>query len=152
MVLSQCRQLQGSKCCHALIHTRQAVRKSVRRQHGQQQLVGFQKLGDLLVCNAAAVEVQPESTVPGMSSYLDSLRWSKDGLVPVIVQVGLMSKQHGTCLLARAAMAQPSGLLCSTHVCSVLVTGAAPCSCSSNCINHPTKHSTCSTLQSAHHI
>lgn len=33
------------------------------------------------------VQVQPESAVPGMSPYLDSLKWSKDGLVPVIVQV-----------------------------------------------------------------
>jgi hypothetical protein len=31
--------------------------------------------------------VQPEAAVPGMSAYLDTLRWSKDGLVPVIVQV-----------------------------------------------------------------
>lgn len=32
-------------------------------------------------------EMQAEAAVPGMSAYLDSLRWSKDGLVPVIVQV-----------------------------------------------------------------
>lgn len=31
--------------------------------------------------------VQPEAAVPGMSAYLDSLRWATDGLVPVIVQV-----------------------------------------------------------------
>jgi phosphoribosyl-AMP cyclohydrolase len=34
-----------------------------------------------------SVAVQPEAAVPGMSAYLDSLKWSKDGLVPVIVQV-----------------------------------------------------------------
>lgn len=33
-----------------------------------------------------SVVVQPEAAVPGMSAYLDSLKWSKDGLVPVIVQ------------------------------------------------------------------
>ena len=33
------------------------------------------------------VQVQSEAAVPGMSAYLDSLRWAKDGLVPVIVQV-----------------------------------------------------------------
>lgn len=36
----------------------------------------------------AQQQVQPEAAVPGMSAYLDSLRWAKDGLVPVIVQVG----------------------------------------------------------------
>jgi hypothetical protein len=30
---------------------------------------------------------KPEAEVPGMTAYLDSLRWSKDGLVPVIAQV-----------------------------------------------------------------
>ena len=33
------------------------------------------------------LKFQPESAVPGMSSYLDSLCFAKDGLVPVIVQV-----------------------------------------------------------------
>lgn len=30
---------------------------------------------------------KPEAEVPGMTAYLDSLRWGKDGLVPVIAQV-----------------------------------------------------------------
>lgn len=34
-----------------------------------------------------SVAVRPEAAVPGMISYLDSLKWSQDGLVPVIVQV-----------------------------------------------------------------
>lgn len=34
-----------------------------------------------------SVAVRPEAAVPGMSAYLDSLKWSQDGLVPVIVQV-----------------------------------------------------------------
>eukprot|EP00878_Enallax_costatus_P006566 GHUV01006884.1.p1 GENE.GHUV01006884.1~~GHUV01006884.1.p1 ORF type:complete len:306 (+),score=55.90 GHUV01006884.1:46-963(+) len=39
------------------------------------------------ICSAGAVaEVRPEAAVPGMSDYLDRLRWSPDGLVPVIVQ------------------------------------------------------------------
>jgi hypothetical protein len=45
-----------------------------------------------LVTCAAAVEqraVKPESEVPGMSAYLDSLRWNNDGLVAVIAQVRL---------------------------------------------------------------
>lgn len=32
--------------------------------------------------------VQPEGEVPGMSAYLDGLRWNNDGLVAVIAQVG----------------------------------------------------------------
>lgn len=40
------------------------------------------------VCFAGAVaDVKPEAALPGMTEYLDSLRWSSDGLVPVIVQV-----------------------------------------------------------------
>jgi hypothetical protein len=40
-------------------------------------------------CQAAeTAEVQAESVIPGMTAYLDSLKWSKDGLIPVIVQVG----------------------------------------------------------------
>jgi hypothetical protein len=30
---------------------------------------------------------KPEAQVPGMTAYLDSLRWGKDGLLPVIAQV-----------------------------------------------------------------
>lgn len=33
------------------------------------------------------IELLAENDVPGMTSYLDSLRWSSDGLIPVIVQV-----------------------------------------------------------------
>ena len=35
----------------------------------------------------SAAAVKPEAEVPGMSAYLDSLRWSKDGLIPAIAQV-----------------------------------------------------------------
>ena len=35
---------------------------------------------------AAPPAWKPEAEVPGMSEYLDSLKWSKDGLVPVIAQ------------------------------------------------------------------
>ena len=50
-------------------------------------------------------QVQPEAAVPGMSAYLDSLRWAKDGLVPVIVQVRpdvharMHAKQMGAAVL-----------------------------------------------------
>jgi hypothetical protein len=36
---------------------------------------------------APSAAVKPEAEVPGMSAYLDSLRWSKDGLIPAIAQV-----------------------------------------------------------------
>jgi hypothetical protein len=42
----------------------------------------------LQTCAAAAApaEVKPEAAVPGMTAFLDSLKWDKDGLVAVIVQ------------------------------------------------------------------
>lgn len=38
------------------------------------------------VATAPPQSVKPEGDVPGMSAYLDSLRWNKDGLVAVIAQ------------------------------------------------------------------
>lgn len=40
-----------------------------------------------IVCSAAPASVKPESDVPGMSKFLDSLKYNKDNLVAVIVQV-----------------------------------------------------------------
>jgi len=42
----------------------------------------------------AAPAVKSENEVPGMSSFLDSLKYNQDHLVAVIVQVGLLP--HGT--------------------------------------------------------
>ena len=41
-----------------------------------------------IVCSAAAAPaVRTEQDVPGMSAYLDSLKWDQNGLVAVIAQV-----------------------------------------------------------------
>ena len=54
-----------------------------------------------VVCAAAAQQqaVRPEAEVPGMSPYLDSLRWNSDGLVAVIAQVCIGS----VCTICAAA-------------------------------------------------
>jgi hypothetical protein len=50
-----------------------------------------------LACRAAAAAgaaaaVRPESEVEGMAAFLDSLKYNKDGLVAVIVQVGVVHR------------------------------------------------------------
>lgn len=54
-----------------------------------------------MVTRAAAVQqqaVKPEGDVPGMTAYLDSLRWNKDGLVAVIAQVNSCTMKYSTWL------------------------------------------------------
>jgi hypothetical protein len=43
---------------------------------------------------AAPAAVKPEAEVPGMTAFLDSLKYDKDGLVAVIVQVHM--EKHAT--------------------------------------------------------
>lgn len=50
------------------------------------------------LCNAASAppaSVKPESEVPGMSAYLDSLKWDKSGLVAAIAQVRALERWRG---------------------------------------------------------
>lgn len=61
-----------------------------------------------LVTCAAAVEqraVKPEGEVPGMSAYLDSLKWNSDGLVAVIAQVGWVLRRRSAMHAGRASNA-----------------------------------------------
>jgi len=70
----QCKQTVAQLPRHHAVSSTQTARVQTRTAH---------------VCQAveSQQQVQPEAAVPGMTTYLDSLRWSKDGLVPVIVQV-----------------------------------------------------------------
>jgi hypothetical protein len=65
----------------------------------------------LQTCAAAAapVEVKPEAAVPGMTAFLDSLKWDKDGLVAVIVQARRRRRRHSFSppLLARTLSLWP---------------------------------------------
>ena len=51
--------------------------------------------------------VKPEGEVPGMSAYLDGLKWNSDGLVAVIAQVG--------CSISRWVGRAISGCCCSAR-------------------------------------
>lgn len=88
MVLSSCKHLQrSSRHQGGLAPSRQPRCWPVRVPATQEQKKQLRQLAGAQLCRAAAVEVQPEAAVSGMTAYLDTLRWSKDGLVPVIVQV-----------------------------------------------------------------
>ncbi|KAF6265463.1 hypothetical protein COO60DRAFT_1281356 [Scenedesmus sp. NREL 46B-D3] len=87
MVLSRCKHLQrSSRHQGGLAPSRQPRCWPVRVPATQEQKKQLPQLAGAQLCRAAAVEVQPEAAVSGMTAYLDTLRWSKDGLVPVIVQ------------------------------------------------------------------
>jgi hypothetical protein len=97
MLLSNARQLPCCQQCPQLFRAIKPARVAMHQKklHHQPTLYAKQQQFRPLcsinaksqVGAAAAAAVQPESQVAGMSAYLDSLRWSKDGLVPVIVQV-----------------------------------------------------------------
>jgi phosphoribosyl-AMP cyclohydrolase len=57
---------------------------------------------------SGARPLAPEADVPGMSAYLDGLRWSSDGLVPVIVQVRSMQPASPAWLAARTLVVTSS--------------------------------------------
>jgi len=61
-----------------------------------------------VACRAVAAapqqqDVKPEGEVPGMSAYLDSLKWNSDGLVAVIAQVREQRRGRGCCVLGNRA-------------------------------------------------
>lgn len=116
MVLSYCKHLQRGKqfCQGPPAPTRQPLCRPARLPAPQKQHLQPQKLTGAQICRAAAVEVQPEAAVPGMTAYLDTLRWSKDGLVPVIVQVlvdGIETSTYGS---YECSTTQATGL-CPAH-------------------------------------
>jgi hypothetical protein len=114
MVLSNCKHLQTGRqfCQGALAPSKQPVSRPARLQAPQQQYLQPQRLAEAQICRAAAVEVQPEAAVPGMSAYLDTLRWSKDGLVPVIVQVTALCYSDVSDMAATTV--QPTQFICVT--------------------------------------
>lgn len=92
MALSQVQQLQQiSSTFKSCAQT--AFSPLPRLQGSSNALQRRQQRSTAHICRAVEseqqqrVQVQPEAAVPGMSAYLDSLIWAKDGLVPVIVQV-----------------------------------------------------------------
>lgn len=89
MVLSQCKgmhlhcsqRVAAVRCQHSVL---QAPKRQLKNPHESNS--NGSRISH--VCFAGAVaEVKPEAAIPGMAEYLDKLRWSADGLVPVIVQV-----------------------------------------------------------------
>eukprot|EP00879_Flechtneria_rotunda_P011546 GHRR01012060.1.p1 GENE.GHRR01012060.1~~GHRR01012060.1.p1 ORF type:complete len:313 (+),score=84.63 GHRR01012060.1:374-1312(+) len=76
---------QALPACSQRCHN--AVRTVRTHRHVQHKRSRVQRLS-VQSCQAQAntVTVQPESAVPGMTAYLDKLRWSSNCLVPVIVQ------------------------------------------------------------------
>jgi hypothetical protein len=93
MALSQMHQQQVIKAT-ARQSAHPAILQVPRLTHSSSRHISRSQRSRAHICCAVQSEqqevqqkVQPESAVPGMSAYLDSLKWSKDGLVPVIVQV-----------------------------------------------------------------
>jgi hypothetical protein len=90
MALSQVQQLQ---ICFSRHNVNSAIAPLARHPLPPTTCFKLVQRNTAVICHAAEaeqqqkVQVQPEAAVPGMAAYLDSLKWAKDGLVPVIVQV-----------------------------------------------------------------
>lgn len=80
------------------------IRRQDFREHSSKKLIRCWKR---LRCSQASTEIEgpqtcvSEQQVPGMTSFLDSLKWNRDGLVAVIVQVNAFQSSTTTNVLHR---------------------------------------------------
>jgi hypothetical protein len=93
MALSQVQQLQQI-CSSSRHNVNSVIAPLARHPLASNASLKLTQRNTAAICHAVEseqqqkVQAQPEAAVPGMAAYLDSLKWAKDGLVPVIVQVG----------------------------------------------------------------